>query len=135
MKRNGVSFPEVLAFLVLAMAVMVGIVIPVLYSWSPGFRATWNRQQHRVQKADDATRYETLRTVEDTCRAMQASYQADVSAYRAYADAGDTELATQMLIRINRTACTYNEYVRKNSYVWRGQVPKDIDAPLVIVTK
>lgn len=34
-------------------------------------------------------------------------------------------------MRANRTAATYNEYILKNSYVWKGNVPDDIRAQLV----
>ena len=134
MKRTGQAGIEAM-LAVIALVILLAVGIATLHTWSPGFRAAVNGQQYRVQKADDATRYETLRTVEDTCRAMQASYRSDIAAYKAYAEAGDVDLATQMLIRINRTACTYNEYMRKNSFVWKGAVPRDIDENLAIVTR
>lgn len=40
-------------------------------------RATWNLWFGSVQKVDDATSYETRKQVEDSCRAMVASYEAD----------------------------------------------------------
>ena len=44
-----------------------------------GWGDTWlgNQVEYVDQKIDDATNYETRKTVEDSCRAMIASYEAD----------------------------------------------------------
>lgn len=34
--------------------------------------------------------------------------------------------AEQAKMRANKTAATYNNYILENSYVWSGNVPKDI---------
>ena len=86
-----------------------------------------------VQRADDATNYETLKQVEDTCRSMIASYEADRLTYEQYKNSEDDEQqswAEQAKMRANRTASTYNNYILENSYVWEGNVPKDIDDQL-----
>lgn len=92
-------------------------------------RSTWNRWFFDVQKADDATLYETRRKVEDTCRAMMASYNADKLMYEQYKDHTEAEQrgwSEQAKIRANKTAAVYNEYVLKNSFVWAGNIPYDI---------
>lgn len=96
-------------------------------------RGRWNRYQHNLKTVDDATVYATRRQAEDTCRSMQAMYRADADAARMYADAGNTELATQAAVRANRTAAAYNEFVLKNRYVWSGNTPPDIAAALEYV--
>ena len=94
---------------------------------------SWNSWFGLVQKADDATNYETLKQVEDTCRSMIASYEADKLTYEQYKNSEDDEQrswAEQAKMRANRTASTYNNYILENSYVWEGNVPKDIDSEL-----
>lgn len=78
---------------------------------------------------DDATAYGTRKEVEDTCRAMIASYTADIQTYELYRESESEEKqswAEQARMRANKTAATYNEYVLKNSFVWEGNVPDDI---------
>ena len=94
---------------------------------------SWNSWFGLVQRADDATNYETLKQVEDTCRSMIASYEADRLTYEQYKGSDDDEQrswAEQAKMRANRTASTYNNYILENSYVWSGNVPNDIDSEL-----
>lgn len=94
---------------------------------------SWNSWFGLVQRADDATNYKTLKQVEDTCRSMIASYEADRLTYEQYKNSEDDEQqswAEQAKMRANRTASTYNNYILENSYVWSGNVPNDIDSEL-----
>lgn len=121
-KEHGVEIC-VIAGLIMLFLLVVG------YYSSPLIRAAVNEKRAAVQQADDATRYETRRKVEDTCRAMIASYEADRLMWKQYNGSESAERqgwADQAMMRANRTAATYNEYVLKNSYVWEGNVPKDI---------
>lgn len=118
------------AFLLIILLI---ILLAVGYYISPGVRGVINENQYAVQKADDATNYKTLKKVEDTCRAMIASYEADKLTWQQYKDSESEEKrcwADQAMIRANRTAATYNTYILENSYVWSGNVPKDIDDQL-----
>lgn len=110
---------------------VLGIVLlfTIGYSISPSVRELVNGVNYDVQKADDRTNYETLKKVEDTCRAMISSYEADKLTYEQYKDSTDkekTEWAEQAKMRANKTASSYNNYILKNSYVWSDNVPKDI---------
>lgn len=96
---------------------------------TPTGRATINFYFHGVQKADDLTRYETKKKVEDSCRAMISSYESDRLTYEQYKDSDNEEKqgwGEQAKMRANKTASTYNNYVLKNSYVWEGNIPADI---------
>ena len=102
----------------------------------PSIKALKNRYNYAVQKADDVTNYKTLKEVEDTCRAMIASYEADkliFEQYRGSENEDAWEWAEQAKMRANRTAAQYNEYIRKNSFVWADNVPDDIDERLEYV--
>lgn len=121
MKTLGNIFLVILALLV--------IVLPIYFGATPSGKATWNNWFHDVQKADDATNYKTLKKVEDTCRSMIASYNADKLTYEQYKDSDNEEKqswAEQAKMRANKTASTYNNYILENEYVWKGNVPVDI---------
>ena len=112
-------------------AVCIGLVL--FFAVNPLGAMSWNHWFGLVQKADDATNYETLKQVEDTCRSMIASYEADRFTYEQYKNSEDDEQqswAEQAKMRANRTASTYNNYILENSYVWSGNVPNDIDSEL-----
>lgn len=113
--------------LIAILAIVVAFV--VFCSVTPVGRTMWNSWFHEVQKADDATKYQTRKQVEDTCRSMIASYNADRLTYEQYKDSDNPEKqswAEQAKMRANKTASSYNEFILKNSYVWSGNVPNDI---------
>ena len=67
---------------------------------------------------------------------MMASYEADRLTWEQYRDKFSAEQriwAEQAKMRANKTAASYNEYVLKNSYVWEGNVPADIDHQLAYI--
>lgn len=95
-----------------------------------------NKVEYAHNKIDEATSYELKKEVEDTCRAMISSYEADRMTYDQYKDSTDSEQkswADQAKMRANRTASNYNNYILKNSYVWKGNVPTDIRATLDVL--
>ena len=118
-------------------AVLVLVIgLAVFFGATPSGRAVWNNWFHSVQVADDNTNYETLKKVEDTCRAMISSYESDKLTYEQYKDSESDEergWASQSKMRANKTAATYNNYLLKNKYVWENNVPLDIRMNLPIV--
>lgn len=95
----------------------------IFFSATPAGKAMWNNWFFAVQKADDKTNYETRKEVEDSCRAMIASYTSDNLTYEQYKESDSEEKqswAEQARMRANKTAASYNEYVLKNSFVWGG---------------
>lgn len=111
--------------------IVIGLIL--FFTITPTGRSIWNKNMYEVQKADDATRYETRKQVEDTCRAMMSSYASDKLTWEQYKDSNNSEKqswAEQAKMRANKTAASYNEYVLKNSFVWDGNVPKDISEKL-----
>lgn len=107
---------------------LIGLVIIGAFNrWA----VTWfgNTVEFVDQKIDDATNYETIKKVEDTCRAMIASYESDKLTYEQYKISTNEEKqswAEQAKMRANKTASSYNNYILKNSFVWNGNVPSDI---------
>lgn len=107
----------------------------IFFGFTPGGRSVWNSYTHSLEKADE-NQYETKKQVEDTARAMIASYKSDVATYEQYKDSDNEEKqswAEQAKMRANRTANSYSEYILKNSYVWEDNIPSDIDYSLPIV--
>lgn len=117
------------AVAVLSVLCVLAIALPVYFGATPSGKAAWNNWFHTVQKADDNTSYETRKKVEDTCRSMLSSYNSDKLTYEQYKDSDSEEKqawAEQAKMRANKTASTYNHYILENSYIWLGNIPKDI---------
>lgn len=114
--------------------IVIGLCL--FFGATPSGKSVWNNWLHAVQKADDATNYETRKKVEDTCRSMIASYNSDKLTYEQYKDSDNEEKqswAGQAKMRANKTATSYNEYILKNSYVWEDNIPSDIDYKLPLI--
>lgn len=115
--------------------VVLLLVIVIVGGTLGGWFDTWfgNKVDYIDRKIDDATNYETLKKVEDTCRAMIASYTADKLTYEQYKDSESSEeqsWAAQAKMRANKTAASYNTYILENSFVWADNVPEDISEQL-----
>lgn len=96
----------------------------------------YNNYKFEMQKADDESNYKTKKKVEDTCRSMISSYESDKMIYELYKDSDSEEKrewAEQAKIRANKTATSYNNYILKNSFVWKANVPEDIFEKLDII--
>lgn len=118
-------------FLAVIVTIILIVVVgsSVFLSVTPTGKAIWNNWFHAVQKVDDDTNYKTKKKVEDTCRAMIASYNSDKLTYEQYRDSDSEEKqswAEQAKMRANKTASTYNNFILKNEYIWKGNVPSDI---------
>lgn len=114
---------------ILVIVCLLAIALPVFFGATPVGKAMWNTWFHAVHRADDHTNYKTKKKVEDTCRAMISSYNADKLTYEQYKDSDNEEKqswAEQAKMRANKTATTYNNYILENEYVWQNNVPSDI---------
>lgn len=123
------DFTAKLLCTIIIILIVVAIGFTLFVNVTPAGKAMWNSWFHAVQVADDHTNYETKKKVEDTCRAMISSYNADKLTYEQYKDSDNEEKqswAEQAKMRANKTASTYNNYILENEYVWQGNVPRDI---------
>lgn len=124
----------IVCLVIVLLLVFVGL--PIFFTCTPTGVATWNNWFHKVQEADDDTNYKTLKKVEDTCRSMIASYNSDKLVYEQYKDSESDEersWAAQAKMRANKTASSYNNYILKNNYVWKDNVPSDIYMTLLYI--
>ena len=124
-----VKVSKVLIGMLVAFFAIIIIGLPIFFNATPTGKSLWNSWFHSVQVADDNTNYETKKKVEDTCRSMISTYNSDKLIYEQYKDSDNTEKASwaeQAKMRANKTASNYNNYVLKNQYVWKNNVPDDI---------
>ena len=124
------------AIKVIASVIFLVMICVLLYSCSPLGRGIINANEYAVRTVDDMTNYKTLKAVEDTARAMIASYNSDRLMYEQYRYSDSAEQQTwaaQARNRANRTASTYNNYILKNKYVWKNAIPSDIKTTLEII--
>jgi hypothetical protein len=117
--------------LVVLALIVSGIVFlaSVFFTTVPAGRAIWNGYDKSLKKVDDATTYEKQKKVEDTARAMVASYEADMLTYNQYKASDSQEergWSDQAKMRANKTASTYNNFILQNSFIWAGNVPVNI---------
>lgn len=123
--------------LCIALIIALAIGVTAMIFINPFGTASWNTWIYHVRKADDTTNYNTRKQVEDTCRAMIASYKSDKLMYEQYASSMSKEKKSwgeQAKMRANTTAAQYNEYVLKNSFFFDGNVPKDIRMELEYIS-
>lgn len=117
-----------LAILVIVILILI-IIVGLFLGLTPTGHRLWNSWTHNLQVADDQTDYDTLKQVEDTCRAMISTYESDRLTWEQYKNSDNEEeqsWASQAQMRANRTAATYNNYILENSYIWKDNVPADI---------
>lgn len=118
---------------ILVVVALIGL--GIFFGATPSGRNIVNRWHYGLEKVDEQT-YENQKQVEDTCRSMIASYEADRLIYEQYKDsevAEERRWGNNAKIRANQTANTYNNYILKNSYVWKDNVPSDIKQTLDII--
>lgn len=118
------------------MIILVVLILAIVLPLSRFNRAYINEYFAELKKVDDATTYKSQKKVEDSCRSMIASYKSDAMTYDIYKDSENEEKqswAEQARIRANKTAIMYNEYILKNSFVWKGNIPDDICSELHII--
>ena len=125
--------------ILIALLVVIAIIGTSVFGVVGGWFDTWftNKVEFVDRKIDDATNYETKKKVEDTCRAMIASYNSDRLTYEQYKDSTNEEKqswAEQAKMRANKTASSYNNYILENSFVWEDNVPDDIQRELAYLT-
>lgn len=121
-----------LLIILVSAVVALGIGSGIFFGATPVGRNIINGYYKDVENTD----YKKQKEVENTCRAYIVSYKVDRAAYYAYRDSTD-ELEHSWALgyknRANSTAMTYNEYFLKNSYVWKDNIPDDIERSLPLI--
>ena len=121
-----------LLIILVSAVVALGVGSGIFFGATPIGREIMNGYHKDIEDTD----YRKQKEVENTCRAYIVSYKADKAAYYAYRDSTDAlehSWALGYKNRANSTAMTYNEYFLKNSYVWKDNIPDDIEYSLPII--
>ena len=120
----------IIVLIVTASLALTGV--GIFFGATPLGRQLVTGYNYDMEKAGE-NNYANRKEVEEQCRAYIASYKADKLGYEQYKDS-ESELerswAQSYKQRANRTAATYNEYMTKNSYVFKNNLPSDIPATL-----
>lgn len=133
--RSRITIGEVFSIiisLILIAAFFLIIAGGIAYSVVPSFRATINEFQFRRDVVDAETDYTNRKNVEDQARSMIANYNYATQEYNTYKDFVGTDdkaraqRALDSKSSANKTAAAYNEYLTKNNYIFRGNLPNDI---------
>lgn len=109
-------------------SILLCVVLLLSCSGCYGTHRFINKVEYNHSKIEEGS-YRNQKKVEDTCRSMISSYNADVLIWEQYKDSTDKEersWANQAKVRANRTASTYNNYILENEFLWAGNVPADI---------
>lgn len=97
-----------------------------------GINGWLNKVDYELEKQNDSLNYKRKKQVEDTARAMISSYESDRLTYLTILKE-NKQIALQAKIRANNTAVQYNEYILKNNYIWKENIPEDIKMKLEII--
>lgn len=114
--------------IIVSILALLFVAATIFFGFTPTGRAIILGYENEMMEVDEAS-YENRKKVEDTCRAMITSYNSDVDIWNMYKDSDNINqknYADAARIRAVKTANEYNEYILKNSYVWKENVPSDI---------
>lgn len=103
----------------------------------PGSRAVINEYIFGIRRVDEQINYNNRKSVEDTARSVIVNYNTYRNEYGLYKDycnkpeeKNKCQRALDSKILANQAAEQYNEYVQKNNYIFKGNLPQDIPAYL-----
>jgi hypothetical protein len=121
---------------VILATVVVVLILSITYV--PSIRLAFNEYVFRLERIDQETDYENRKMVEDTARSMISNYEFAVSEYNTYkdycgVDEDKCQRALDAKTSANKTATTYNNYILKNKYLWKDNLPSDIYYELELV--
>lgn len=128
-----------LMVLLITFVMLFGVGGSLAYSLSPSFRTWVNEFQFRRDVVDAETDYTNRKGVEDQARAMLANYNYAMQEYNSYKeflgtdDKARAQRALDAKSNANKTVAAYNEYLTKNNYVFKGNLPSDIPSFLPYV--
>ena len=117
------------SFLALLLVLFLGA-----YTFIPSVRWAVNEYVFMMERVDEETDYGNRKQVEDTARSMISNYEFAVGEYETYKvfcetaqyDKDRCQRALDSKTSANKTASTYNNYLLKNKFLFKGNMPADI---------
>lgn len=122
-----------------ALFISLLIVLLLYITFIPSGRAMFNEYAFGMERIDEEIDYTNRKMVEDTARSMIANYEfarSEYESYVTYCDTDDKDRCQRALdakTSANKTATNYNNYILKNKYLWRNNMPSDIFYELEII--
>lgn len=113
-------------------------VFTLLFTFNLSFRRDINNWFSDRDKVDLETSLTERKKVEDTARSLITNYEAAKSEFETYKvfigteDSNKEQRALDARTSANMTASKYNNYLTKNNYVFKSNLPNDI--PLQLAT-
>lgn len=119
-------------FVTFLLTLLIGFVLFVTFT--PMGRAMMNEYGFMMERVDEEIDYDNRKMVEDTARSMIATHDSAFMEYETYRtfceketyDENKCERALSARTSANKTASTYNNYMLKNKYLFKGNMPFDI---------
>lgn len=106
----------------------------IYFGFVPAGRSIVREHIFKMQDVDQEINYVNRKKVEDTARSMISNYQYAKSEYETYKffckdsvyDKEKCQRALDSKSSANRTVSTYNNYLLKNNFLFKQNMPKDI---------
>lgn len=119
------------------LTLIIALVLSITFI--PAARQAFNEYAFGMQRIDEETDYQNRKMVEDTARSMIANYEfakAEYESYKTFCESDDKDRCQRALdakTSANKTATNYNNYILKNRYLWKNNLPGDIYLELEII--
>ena len=123
--------------LTVLMTLIIALVLFVTFI--PSGRQMLNEYVFGMERIDEETDYQNRKMVEDTARSMIANYEfakTEYESYKTFCESDDKERCQRALdakTSANKTATNYNNYILKNRYLWKNNLPGDIYLELEVI--
>ena len=101
----------------------------VFFGFTPVGRGVFSRYEHDLTKEEQDNNYANRKAVEDSARATLTDYNRNLALYNQYKD-DESDFGKQMAAAYKTQAITdatkYNDYITKNRYLWKDNLPPDL---------
>ena len=109
----------------IAKVIITFVVLLVIAFLIPGSRAVINEYIFGIRRVDEQINYNNRKSVEDTARSVIVNYNTYKNEYEMYKNYCEKPEDKSKLLA-NQAAEQYNEYLQKNNYIFKGNLPRDI---------
>ena len=116
----------------IAKVIITFVVLLVIAFLIPGSRAVINEYIFGIRRVDEQINYNNRKSVEDTARSVIVNYNTYRDEYELYKnycekpeDKSKCQRALDSKFLANQAAEQYNEYLQKNNYIFKWNLPQD----------
>lgn len=124
---------------IIALTLLVAFALAITFI--PSARQAFNEYAFGMKRIDQETDYTNRKMVEDSARSMIANYEfakAETASYASFCatatyDKARCQRSLDAKASANKTASNYNNYILKNRYLWKNNLPSDIFLELAMI--